>query len=229
MTFLQNSVNLPFADRRQSGRLLGRALKSLTARNDTIVLALPRGGVPVAAEVARAIDAPMFVFVVRKLGVPGQKELGMGAVTSGGRTLINRAVTGTLKITPEVIDSVIWREKIELERREHLYSRGVKMPDLKDKIVILVDDGIATGSTMMLAVQAVKAQKPGRIVVAVPVAPAAAVSQLEMQADEVICLAEPEPFVAVGAWYKDFSEVSDREVCTILDDMLERKAELEIA
>lgn len=223
------NVSLPFKNRTEAGRLLGEELGSLAGRKDTVVLALPRGGVPVAAEIAQILDAPLFVFVVRKLGVPGHRELAMGAITSGGKRLINRAVTSTLHIPEETIESVAWEENIERTRREKLYGRGRSMPDLKDKIVIVVDDGIATGSTMMLAVQSLREQQPGRIVVAVPVSPAEVVSQLEALADEVICLAEPEPFVAVGAWYEDFHEVSDREVCAILDRMCERHTELQSA
>jgi len=229
MTFLDNSLTLPFRDRKDAGRLLGKALKSLAGRADTVILALPRGGVPVAAEIARSLDAPMFVFLVRKLGVPGRKELAMGAITSGGKRLINRAVTGTLHLSEKTIDRVSWKERLELLRSERVYSRGQKMPDLKDKIVILVDDGIATGSTMMLAVQTLREYQPGRIVVAAPVGAAEVVSELAAHADEVICLAEPEPFVAVGAWYREFSQVSDRDICAILDSALERISELKTA
>ncbi|HLW54552.1 MAG TPA: phosphoribosyltransferase [Candidatus Angelobacter sp.] len=220
---------MPFPNRSAAGRLLGEDLRALAGRSDIVVLALPRGGVPVAAEIAEVLDAPLFVFVVRKLGVPGHKELAMGAITSGGKRLINRAVTTTLHIPEDMVDRVAWEETVERMRRERLYGRGREMPELNDKIVIIVDDGIATGSTMMLAVQALREQQPGRIVVAVPVAPAEVVSQLSSVADEVICLAEPQPFVAVGAWYEDFHELSDQEVCTILDRVLERQPELKSA
>jgi len=228
MTF-ERKLSLPFPNRSAAGRLLGEDLRALAGRSDIVVLALPRGGVPVAAEIAEVLDAPLFVFVVRKLGVPGHKELAMGAITSGGKRLINRAVTTTLHIPEDMVDRVAWEETVERMRRERLYGRGREMPELNDKIVIIVDDGIATGSTMMLAVQALREQQPGRIVVAVPVAPAEVVSQLSSVADEVICLAEPQPFVAVGAWYEDFHELSDQEVCTILDRVLERQPELKSA
>jgi putative phosphoribosyl transferase len=229
MTFLDNTLTLPFRDRKEAGRRLGKALMSLAGRRDTVILALPRGGVPVAAEIARSLDAPLVVLVVPKLGVPGRNELARGAITHGGKRLINRAVTGTLEVPEETIDAVAWEERLELRRRERLYARGREMPELKDKILILVDDGIATGSSMLLAVQELREHQPGRIVVAVPVGPAEVVSQLEGHADEVICLAEPEPFIAVGAWYRDFRQVSDDEVCAILDRVLERKSELKTA
>jgi putative phosphoribosyl transferase len=228
MTF-ETNVSLPFRDRREAGRLLGEQLKSLAGRPDTVVLALPRGGVPVAAEVAEALESPLFVFVVRKLGVPGHEEVAMGAITSGGKRLVNRAITSTLQIPEDVIESISWRETLERIRRERLYGRGRSMPDLKDKIVIVVDDGIATGSTMMLVVQVLREQQPGRIVVAVPVAPAEVVSQISSVADEVICLAEPQALIAVGACYVDFHEVSDKEVCATLDGVVERRLELESA
>jgi predicted phosphoribosyltransferase len=222
-------VSLPFRDRIEAGRLLGARLRAYAGRSDAIVFALPRGGVPVAAEVAAALRAPLFVFVVRKLGVPGQEELAMGAITSGGKRLINRTVTSELNIPERVIDEVAWHETVELLRREKLYSRGQHMPDVKNKTIILVDDGIATGSTMILAVQALREQGAGRIVVAVPVAPADAVSQLRRLADEFVCIALPEPFVAVGQWYRDFAQVTDHEVCSILDLLIARTPELRSA
>jgi len=153
----------------------------------------------------------------------------MGAITSGGKRLINRAVTSALNITEGEIDQVAWRETRELQRRERLYSRGQPMPEVKGKIVILVDDGIATGSTVVLAVQALREQEAGRIVVAVPVAPAGGVSQLGGLADEVICLAVPETFTAIGQWYRDFAQVKDHEVCRTLDRLSERTHELQPA
>jgi putative phosphoribosyl transferase len=219
---IHESFSLPFQDRIEAGRFLSARLRAYAGRPDTIVLALPRGGVPVAGEIAENLGAPLYVFVVRKLGVPGRSELAMGAITSGGKRLINEAVTAALRIPPIDIDDVAWRETQELQRRERLYARGRCLPDVKDKIVILVDDGIATGSSMMLAVQALREQGAGRIVVAVPVAPTGAVSQLNHLADEVVCLAQPEPFVAVGQWYHDFAQVDDHEVCCVLDRLFER-------
>jgi predicted phosphoribosyltransferase len=224
MTIHEN-VTLPFRDRVEAGRFLSARLRAYSGRPDTIVFALPRGGVPVAAEIAESLRVPLFVFVVRKLGVPGRPELAMGAITSGGKRLINEAVTIGLQITERDIDEVAWCETQELQRREKLYARGRRLPNVKDKIIILVDDGIATGSSMMLAVQALREQGAGRIVVAVPVAPSGAVSQLSHLADEVVCLAEPEPFTAVGQWYRDFSQVDDHEVCCTLDRLFERNRE----
>jgi predicted phosphoribosyltransferase len=222
-------VSLPFRDRIEAGRLLRTRLDAYAGRPDTIVFALPRGGVPVAAQVAEGLRAPLFVFVVRKLGVPGREELAMGAITSGGKRLINRAVTSELNIPERKIDEAAWRETREMQRREQLYARGRRMPDVKNKTIILVDDGIATGSSMVLAVQALREQGAGRIVVAVPVAPGDAVSQLEHLADEFICLAVPEPFVAVGQWYQDFAQVTDHEVCFTLDRLIARASELRSA
>ena len=219
---INESFTLPFRDRTEAGRILAMRLRAYARRPDTIVFALPRGGVPVAAEIAESLGAPLFVFAVRKLGVPGHSELAMGAITSGGKRLIDRAVTGALHIPERDIEEVAWHEARELLRRERLYCRGRQMPDVKDKIIILVDDGIATGSSMMLAVQALREQGAGLIVVAVPVAPAGAVSQLSHLADEVVCPAQPEPFAAVGQWYEDFSQVEDHEVCRTLDRLIER-------
>jgi len=222
-------VSLPFRDRTEAGRLLAARLRLYAGRSDTMVFALPRGGVPVAAEIAETLRVPLLVFVVRKLGVPGREELAMGAITSGGKRLINRAVTSALNIPEGKIDQVAWLETRELQRRERLYSRGQPMPDVKGKIIILVDDGIATGSSMVLAVQALREQEAGRIVVAVPVAPAGVVSQLGGLADDVLCLAVPEPFAAVGQWYQDFAQVTDRDVCRTLDRLIERTHELQPA
>jgi putative phosphoribosyl transferase len=226
---INSIVNLPFRDRTEAGRLLAARLHLYAGRPDTIVFALPRGGVPVAAEIAEALRVPLFVLVVRKLGVPGQEELAMGAITSGGKRLINRGVTSALNIPESEIDQVAWHETRELLRRERLYSRGQPMPDVRDKTIILVDDGIATGSSMVLAVQALREQEAGRIVVAVPVAPRGMVSQLGCLADEVLCVAVPEPFAAVGHWYQDFAQVTDQEVCRTLDRLVEQTPELEPA
>lgn len=222
-------VRLPFRDRSEAGRLLAERLRLYAGRPDTIVFALPRGGVPVAAEIAEKLAAPLFVFVVRKLGVPGREELAMGAITSGGKRLINRDVTTALNIPESEVELVAWQETRELLRRERLYSRGQPMPEVTNKIVILVDDGIATGSSMVLAVQALRDREAGRIVVAVPVAPTGVASQLGCLADEVVCLAMPEPYAAVGQWYQDFAQVTDHEVCRTLDRLIERMPELQPA
>lgn len=223
------TVNLPFHDRSQAGQLLASELHSHANRGDVVVLALPRGGVPVGAEIAAALNAPLFVFVVRKIGVPGREELAMGAVTSGGRTLINHAVTAALHLSDDEVRLAATRELCEIERRERLYSRGEQMPDLKDKVIIVTDDGIATGSSIMLALQALRAEGAGYIIVAVPVAPAETVSQLHRVANQVVCLAEPEPFVAVGQWYEDFHQLTDHEVCVIMDHLLQRTPEVQSA
>src|SRR5262249_24576859 len=202
-------VRLPFRDRSEAGRLLAERLRLYAGRPDTIVFALPRGGVPVAAEIAEKLAAPLFVFVVRKLGVPGREELAMGAITSGGKRLINRDVTTALNIPESEVELVAWQETRELLRRERLYSRGQPMPEVTNKIVILVDDGIATGSSMVLAVQALRDREAGRIVVAVPVAPAGVASQLGCLADEVVFPAMPETYASVGQWYQDFAQVTD--------------------
>lgn len=229
MTNQPISFNLPFHDRREAGWLLASQLRTYANRPDAVVLALPRGGVPVGAEIATALNLPLYVFAVRKLGVPGREELAMGAITSGGRTLINPATVNALHISPHEIQLEVEQELRELARRERLYSRGQRFPELKEKLVILTDDGVATGSTMLLAAQALRADGAAYIVVAVPVAPAETVSQLHQVANEVVCLATPDPFVAVGQWYEDFRQVTDHEVCSILDRLFERTPELQSA
>jgi predicted phosphoribosyltransferase len=226
---VNGSFSLPFRDRTEAGRVLATRLYAFADRPDTIVFALPRGGVPVAAEIAESLHAPLFAFLVRKLGVPGRPELAMGAMTSGGMRIMNRAVTSALSIPDDVVEEVAWHETRELQRRERLYSRGRRTPQVKDKIVILVDDGVATGSSMMLAVQALRERGVKRVVVAVPVAPPEVVSQLYQLADEVVCLAQPEPFIAVGQWYKDFSQVEDHDVCQTLDRLFDGTPELQSA
>ncbi|HEY6972611.1 MAG TPA: phosphoribosyltransferase family protein [Candidatus Angelobacter sp.] len=215
---------LPLRDRTEAGRMLADRLRAYAGRSDAIVLALPRGGIPVGAEIAAALELPLFVFVVRKLGVPGHDELAMGAVATGGRTLMNQAIINSLHISQYEIGLVVERELRELERRQRLYCRGRQMPDLRDKIVILTDDGVATGSSMLLAAQAIRAAGAAYLVLAVPVAPVETVSQLHRVANQVVCLATPEPFVAVGACYEDFRQVDDHEVCQILDGLLEHEA-----
>lgn len=210
-----------FRDRTEAERVLAHRLKAYSHHPDAIVCALPRGGVPVAAEIAGALGMPLTLFIVRKLGVPGQKELAMGAIASGGMRLINHSVTEQLNIPASVIESAARIELQEIARRERLYSRGHALPDVKDKIVIIADDGIATGSSMFLAVRAIRKRGARMIIVAVPVAPPDVVSELREIADEVICLSEPEPFGSVGAWYENFEQVDDTEVCRILDRSLQ--------
>ena len=206
----------PFSHRAEAGEELAARFGDLADREDVIVLALPRGGVPVGSEVARSLRVPLDVFVVRKLGVPGHEELAMGAIASGGVRLLNHEVVDALGIPGAVIDSVARREEHELERRERLYRGTRPAAALTNKTVILVDDGLATGSTMRVAVAAIRRQEPARIVVAVPVGAPSTCADLAEVADEVVCLRTPEPFVAVGLWYRDFSETSDAEVGALL-------------
>ena len=206
---------LQFTDRREAGRTLARLLMAYHGAN-AIVLALPRGGVPVAFEVARALHLPLDVFVVRKLGIPGHEEYAMGAIASGGVRVMNPDVDG-LRIPREAIDEVTQRESRELARRE-MHYRGDRPPvDLAGQTAILVDDGLATGSTMRAAVRAVRQLQPSRIVVAVPVASPEACDALHGEADQVICAVTPHPFVAVGAWYLRFDQTSDEEVRELLE------------
>jgi predicted phosphoribosyltransferase len=206
----------PFQDRVEAGEQLAERLQRYADRDDVIVLALPRGGVPVGYEVAGALRLPFDVFVVRKLGVPGHEELAMGAIASGGVRLVNQDVVDALGIPDRVIDSVAKTEQAELDRRERLYRDTRPPANLTNKTVILVDDGLATGSTMRAAVQAVRQQHPARVIVAVPVGAGETCSELDREADEVVCVRMPEPFVAVGLWYRDFTPTSDNEVRALL-------------
>jgi len=205
-----------FRDRREAGQVLAQKLSAYAGRPDVVVLALPRGGVPVAYEVARALGAPLDVFLVRKLGVPGHEELAMGAVATGGVRVLNEDVLDAVRIPDDVVDAVAERERHELARREQLYRGGRPAPDVRGTTVILVDDGLATGSTMLAAVEALRRQGPARIVVAVPTAPPQTCRELSRVADEMVCAITPEPFGAVGAWYEDFSPTTDDEVCDLL-------------
>jgi len=196
--------------------LLAEKLGQYRDRDDVVVLALPRGGVPVAREVSHALGVPFDVYVVRKLGVPGHEELAMGAIATGGVRQVNRDVVAALGIPGNVIDAVAAREQNELERREREY-RGNRVPlPLTSRTVILVDDGLATGSTMRAAVMAVRQQQPARVIVAVPVGAASTCADLATEADDVVCVRTPDPFVAVGLWYRDFTPTTDLEVRTLL-------------
>jgi putative phosphoribosyl transferase len=212
-------MDRPFADRREAGRLLAAELqRDPSIRGDsTVVLALPRGGVPVAYEVARALKAPLAVFVVRKLGVPWHPELAMGAIASGGVRIVNDEVVRHLGIPPAAIDRVAEEESRELARREALYNGSRPVPPLTGRTVVLVDDGLATGSTMRAAVEAVRKQHPKRVIVAVPVGAPDTCAQLERKADAVVCLRTPMAFNAVGSWYQVFDQTSDEEVRELLD------------
>jgi erythromycin esterase-like protein/predicted phosphoribosyltransferase len=205
-----------FRDRREAGRLLAAQLGAYANRPDVLVLALPRGGVPVAYEVARALGAPLDIFLVRKLGVPGYEELAMGAVATGGVRVLNDQVVDGLRLPDYVIDAVAAQEHQELTRRERLYRGGRPPPDVRGRTVILVDDGLATGATMHAAIKALRQQQPARIVVAVPTAAPETCEALRAEVDEVICAITPEPFHAVGRWYEDFSQTTDEEVRDLL-------------
>ena len=202
----------PFRDRTEAGRVLADALSHYAGRDDVLVLALPRGGVPVAYEVARALDAPLDVFVVRKLGVPGHEELAMGAIASGGVRVLNEEVVRPLGIPRAVIDQVTRLEMRELQRREELYRGNRPRADVRGKTVILIDDGLATGSTMHAAAAALRQLRPERLVVAVPTAAPDTCDAFRSVVDEVVCATTPQPFHAVGAWYEDFSQTTDDEV-----------------
>jgi predicted phosphoribosyltransferase len=209
-----------FHNRSDAGQKLAATLMTYANRPDVLVLALPRGGVPVGFEVAQALHAPLDVFLVRKLGVPGREELAMGALASGGVRVLNEDVVNQLGIPDEVIDAVTTEEARELSRREHAYRDDRPFPQVKGATILLVDDGLATGSTMRAAVAALRQQGPAHIVVAVPVGAAETCDELRRIADEVACVRNPEPFWAVGIWYEDFSQTTDEEV----HDLLERAA-----
>jgi len=205
-----------FRDRTEAGQTLAEILAPYANRDDVLVLALPRGGVPVAFEVATSLNAPLDVFLVRKLGVPGHEELAMGAIATGDIRVLNQGVVTELRIPESVIEKVAEREKRELKRRERYYRGDRPAPDVKAKKVILVDDGLATGSTMYAAVTALREQQPSRIIVAVPAAAPATCDAFRAVVDEIVCAVTPEPFYAVGAWYDDFSQTTDEEVRDLL-------------
>ncbi len=207
---------MSFRDRADAGRTLAADLVHLAGRDDVVVLALPRGGVPVAYEVARALRAPLDVFLARKLGVPGQPELAMGAIATGGVRVLHQAVIDALAIAPEAIEDVAAREGAELARREQMYRRGRPPLDVAGRTVVVVDDGLATGATMRAAVTALRAQRAGRIVVAVPVGPRETCEEMAAEADEVVCARMPRSFQAVGQWYDDFSPTTDDEIRALL-------------
>lgn len=206
-----------YRDRSDAGRTLATMLSRFRDRHDVLVLALPRGGVPVAFEVAQALEAPLDIFLVRKLGVPGHEELAMGAIATGGVRVLNDEVVDYLRIPSRVIDSVAAIEMRELQRRELEYRGDRSAPDVTGMTVILVDDGLATGSTIRAAAQALRQQKPARIVVAVPVSAPQTCDEYRMGVDEIICAFTPEPFHGVGEWYDDFSQTTDEEVRDLLE------------
>ena len=212
-----------FRDRADAGRQLAARLAGYADRPDVLVLALPRGGVPVAFEVAQALDAPLDIFLVRKLGVPGHEELAMGAIATGGVRVLNAAVVHGLGIPEDVLATVVAQEEHELQRREQLYRSGRPAPEVAGRTVILVDDGLATGSTMRAAVAALRRRQPARLIVAVPVGSQETCAELGAEADEVVCAHTPEPFYAVGIWYADFAQTTDAEVRDLLDRVAERR------
>jgi predicted phosphoribosyltransferase len=205
-----------FANRTEAGRLLAERLVNYAGHADVIVLGLPRGGVPVAFEVAQRLGVPLDVFIVRKLGVPGFEELAAGAIASGGVRVLNEDVMRAIPHADEAINAITARETAELERREQIYREGRPPPQLRDRIVILVDDGLATGATMRAAVKALRERGAAKIVVAVPVGPPDTCHELEERADETICLSTPEFFQAVGQYYEDFSQTNDENVRELL-------------
>jgi putative phosphoribosyl transferase len=205
-----------FKDRTDAGQQLAAQLQHFAQRDDVIVLGLPRGGVVVASEVARALRAPLDVLLVRKLGVPGQRELAMGAIASGGARVLNHDVISLLDIPANVLEAITARELVELERRERVF-RGQRPPPLvHERTVILVDDGIATGATMRAAIRVLRTQHARHIISAVPVAAQEICDELRAEVDELVCLLNPEPFYAIGYWYLDFTQVGDSEVRTLL-------------
>ena len=207
-----------FINRSDAGRQLAALLAPhYAARGDVLVLGLPRGGVPVAFEIAMALDAPLDVFIVRKLGLPGHEEFGIGAIATGGVRVVDEAVLRAYGVDAETLDRITERERRELERRERLYRDDRPFPSIVDRVVILVDDGLATGSTMRAAVAALRAEGPRKIVVAVPVGAPETCSAMAELADDVVCLSTPEPFYAVGLWYDDFEQTEDEEVHALLE------------
>jgi putative phosphoribosyl transferase len=206
-----------FRDRIEAGQRLAGKLMHYADSPDVIVLGLPRGGVPVAFQVAMTLHAPLDVYVVRKLGTPGQRELAMGAIATGGVRVLNEEVVRGLGIPMNVIDRAASEELQELKRREFAYRGSYTEPEVRGKTVILIDDGVATGSTMRAAIRALTAQQPARLVVAVPTAAGSTYRELRSTVDEFVALTTPEPFYAVGAWYRDFDQTSDREVTELLE------------
>ncbi len=210
-------IQLPFADRAEAGRLLAAELATLKLPANVIVLALPRGGLPIGLEVAKKLHAPLDVVIVRKLGVPWQPELAMGAIASGSVQTLDHDLIRALGVSRTQIDAVIDKEKVEVERREKLYRKNRPALDLRGQTVLLVDDGLATGSTMLVATRYVRSLKPARMLIAVPVGSVQACERLKTEAGDCSCLATPEPFVAVGQWYADFPQVTDSEVQRFLE------------
>jgi putative phosphoribosyl transferase len=205
-----------FQNRTEGGRALAEKLLDYRDQPDVLVLALPRGGVPVAAEVAQALRLPLDVFLVRKLGAPGNEELALGAVATGGVRVLNQSIIEAFEVTQAELDSIIAAEQQELERRQRAYRDGLSPPEIRDRTVLLIDDGLATGATMYAAVLALRQQQPARIVVGVPVAAPETCAEFRDEVDEIVCAITPEPFYGVGMWYRDFEQTSDDEVRELL-------------
>jgi putative phosphoribosyl transferase len=210
-------VSFRFQDRAQAGRLLAEKVKGYSDRPDAVVLGLPRGGVPVAFEVARRLNARLDVFLVRKLGVPGHEELAMGAIASGGVCFLNESLIHTLRISRQAVNEVLACEQRELERREHAFRVG-RPVELRGRVILLVDDGLATGASMRAAVMAARTRQPARVIVAAPVAAGETFKEFQSIADEIVCVQTPEDFEGVGQWYYDFSQTSDEEVRALLEE-----------
>jgi len=210
-------MTVPFRNRTEAGARLADKLLRYAGRSDVTILALPRGGVPVALEVAKALQAPLDAFVVRKLGVPGHEELAMGAVATGGVRFLNRGVIDSLQISRALVDAATVKELLELARRERMYRDDRPPPPVRRRIVILIDDGLATGSTMRAAVEALRKLHPAKLIVAVPTAAPSTCDEFRSEVDEVICAETPQPFYSVGSWYQDFSQVTDDQVRKMLD------------
>lgn len=211
-----------FRDRTEAGKLLASQLTAYADRSDVLVLGLPRGGIPVAYEVATALHVPLDICLVRKLGVPHQRELAMGAIAPGDIVILNNDVLQSLAISQDAIQQVVDEEKQELERRERVYRGDRPLPDVRDQVVILVDDGIATSSTLRAAIATLQQQHPKQIIVAVPVAPPSVCEALKELVDEVICWTTPDPMSAIGMWYQDFSQTTDKEVCDLLERSIQQ-------
>jgi len=207
-----------FRDRKQAGELLARKLTKYANREDVVVLAIPRGGVPVGFEVARALHVPLDVFIVRKLGVPWQEELAFGAVATGGVRVLDEQILESVHLTPEQIEKVTERENKELERRERVYRGKRAALAVKGKLVLLVDDGIATGSSMLAGITALRQLEPAQIIVATPVAPPTTCARLRKKADDLVCVSMPVSFFAIGQFYENFLPTSDAEVCALVEE-----------
>lgn len=218
-------MNSRFHDRIEAGRLLATRLMEYANRPDVLVLALPRGGVPVGYEIAQALNVPLDICLVRKLGAPGQKELAMGAIAPGGIMVLNNEVLRNLQISRQMLLQVATQEKQELERRAQVYRGDRPLPQVRDRVIILVDDGIATSSTLRAAIALLQQQHPQKIVVAAPVAPATVCQSLQRLVQEIVCLSMPEPLSSIGMWYQDFSQTTDEEVCHLLSLAAQQQTE----